>query len=155
MSRKVRTWSSVFFVFFVREFVVSFFYSSSLLIFTHISSPFLLLFPSLPSLLFSFLSFRPLLFISFLFYGINSYNAIHDPTIGMVSTATMIEGSLDVLSCSTLMALAAADLPMSVNGAIVIFSLLELVNACQSFALQALLSGGHDDTPLDLVKWKG
>lgn len=73
----------------------------------------------------------------------------------MVSTATMIEGSLDVLSCSTLMALAAADLPMSVNGAIVIFSLLELVNACQSFALQALLSGGHDDTPLDLVKWKG
>ena len=73
----------------------------------------------------------------------------------MVSTATMIEGSLDVLSCSTLMALAAADLPTSVNAAIIIFSLLELVNACQSFALQALLSGGHDDTPLDLVKWKG
>ena len=73
----------------------------------------------------------------------------------MVSTATMIEGSLDILSCSTLMALAASDLPDSVNAAVVIFSLLELVNACQSFALQVLLSGGHDDTPLDLVKWKG
>ena len=73
----------------------------------------------------------------------------------MVATATMIEGSLDVLSCATLMQLAELDLPASVNGAIVIFSLLELINACQSFALQVLLSGGHDDTPLDLVKWKG
>ena len=73
----------------------------------------------------------------------------------MVATATMIEGSLDVLSCATLMQLAVLDLPDSVNGAIVVFSLLELVNACQSFALQVLLSGGHDDTPLDLVKWKG
>ena len=73
----------------------------------------------------------------------------------MVATATMIEGSLDVLSCSTLMQLASLNLPYSINVAIVIFSLLELVNACQSFALQALLSGGHDDTPLDLVKWKG
>ena len=84
-----------------------------------------------------------------------SYNSIHDPTISMVATATMIEGSLDVLSCATLMQLAVLDLPASVNGAIVIFSLLELVNACQSFALQVLLSGGHDDTPMDLVKWKG
>ena len=73
----------------------------------------------------------------------------------MVATATMIEGSLDVLSCATLLQLAVLDLPASVNGAIVVFSLLELVNACQSFALQVLLSGGHDDTPLDLVKWKG
>ena len=73
----------------------------------------------------------------------------------MVATATMIEGSLDVLSCATLMQLAELDLPASVNGAIVIFSLLELINAIQSFALQVLLSGGHDDTPLDLVKWKG
>jgi hypothetical protein len=73
----------------------------------------------------------------------------------MVATATMVEGSLDVLSCATLMQLAALDLPASVNGAIVVFSLLELANACQSFALQVLLSGGHDDTPLDLVKWKG
>jgi hypothetical protein len=73
----------------------------------------------------------------------------------MVATATMVEGSLDVLSCATLMQLASLDLPASVNGAIVVFSLLELANACQSFALQVLLSGGHDDTPLDLVKWKG
>jgi hypothetical protein len=52
-------------------------------------------------------------------------------------------GSLDVLSCATLMQLALFDLPESVNAAIVLFSLLELVNACQSFALQVLLSGSY------------
>jgi hypothetical protein len=71
----------------------------------------------------------------------------------MVATATMTEGALDVLSCSTLMALAQNNLPPEVNGAIVAFCLLEIVNACQSFALQCMLSGGHDDTPRDLVRW--
>lgn len=84
-----------------------------------------------------------------------SYNAIHDPTINMVATSTMVEGALDCLSCSALMQLSTTTtLPSSINGAIVMFALLELANACQSFAFQAFLSGGHDDTPLDLVKWK-
>ncbi len=65
----------------------------------------------------------------------------------------MTEGALDVLSCATLMELAANDLPASVNGAIVLFCLLEIINGCQCFALQVTLSGGHDDTPLDLVRW--
>lgn len=73
----------------------------------------------------------------------------------MVSTATMTEGVLDILSCSTFVALAANDLPPDVNGLVVIFALLEIINACQSFALQCMLSGGHDDTPLDLVRWSG
>lgn len=72
----------------------------------------------------------------------------------MVVMATMTEGALDVLSCAQLMALAAYDLPPQVNGAVVLFALLEMANAGQCFALQVLLSGGHDDTPLDLVKWK-
>ena len=72
----------------------------------------------------------------------------------MVAMATMTEGALDVLSGAQLMALAANNLPAHVNGAIVIFAILEVANACQCFALQCLLSGGHDDTPLDLVKWK-
>jgi hypothetical protein len=37
---------------------------------------------------------------------------------------------------------------------IVAVSLLELLNACQSFAIQTPLSGGHNATPLDLVRWK-
>lgn len=41
-----------------------------------------------------------------------------------------------------------------VNGAIVLVCLLECCNACQCFALQAILSGGQNDTPLDLVRWK-
>lgn len=28
------------------------------------------------------------------------------------------------------------------------------MNSCQSFALQVLLSAGHDDTPADLVRWR-
>ena len=40
------------------------------------------------------------------------------------------------------------------NDLVLACALLEIWNACQSFALQALLSGGFDDTPLDLVKWK-
>ena len=83
-----------------------------------------------------------------------SYNAIHDPTISMVAMATQIEGALDVLSCVTLMQVAPLHLPSAVNGAVQFFCLFELFNACQSFALQVLLSGGQDDTPLDLVKWK-
>jgi hypothetical protein len=73
----------------------------------------------------------------------------------MVSIATMTEGSLDVLSCTTLIALATYNLPPEVNGFIILVSLLEIINACQCFALQCLLSGGHDDTPLDLVRWNG
>lgn len=83
-----------------------------------------------------------------------SYNAIHDPTIKMVAMSIQIEGSLDILSCTTLMALASLKLPPAVNGIVVIFCLLEIFNAYQSFGLQIILSGGHDDTPGDLVKWK-
>lgn len=82
------------------------------------------------------------------------YNAIHDPTISMVAVSTQIEGALDVLSCVTLMQLATLSLPAGVNGAVQFFCLFELFNAVQSFALQVLLAGGQDDTPLDLVKWK-
>jgi len=83
-----------------------------------------------------------------------NYNGIHDPTISMVALYTMTEGALDVISTATLMELAESSLPAAVNGAVVLFCLLEMVNACQCFALQCLLSGGHDDTPLDLVRWK-
>jgi len=82
-----------------------------------------------------------------------SYNAIHDPSINMVSAAVIVEGALDVLSAATLMQLAENSLPIYVNNAIVLFCLLELVNAGQCFALPCLLSGGHDDTPKDLVKY--
>ena len=88
---------------------------------------------------------------SFLLY--HSYNAIHDPSINMVSAAVIVEGALDVLSAATLMQLAENSLPMYVNNAIVLFCLLELVNAGQCFALPCLLSGGHDDTPKDLVRY--
>ncbi len=60
----------------------------------------------------------------------------------MVAMATITEGCLDVLSAAQLMALAEYGLPREVNGAIVLFSLLEIFNACQCFALQCLLSGG-------------
>lgn len=66
----------------------------------------------------------------------------------------MVEGALDVVSCSSLMSLAVENLPRHINGAIVLFSYLEIINACQSFAFQALLSGGHNDTPIHLVKWR-
>lgn len=72
----------------------------------------------------------------------------------MVAISTQIEGALDVLSCVTLMQLAPLHLPDAVNGAVKFFCLFELFNASQSFALQVLLAGGQDDTPLDLVKWK-
>lgn len=71
----------------------------------------------------------------------------------MMATATMTEGALDILSCATLMQLAQNSLPSNVNGAVVLFCLLEVFNGCQSMALQVTLSGGHDDTPLDLVRW--
>lgn len=83
-----------------------------------------------------------------------NYNAIHDPIITLVSVATMVEGALDVVSCSSLMALATNNLPRHINGAIVLFAYLEIVNACQSFAFQSLLSGGHKDTPAYLVRWR-
>lgn len=46
------------------------------------------------------------------------------------------------------------QIPTSVGGAIIFFAFLEIVNACQSFMLQVLLSAGHDDTPADLVRWR-
>jgi len=82
-----------------------------------------------------------------------NYHAIHDPTIVMVGQASMLEGSMDVLSTATLLSLASYHLSSSVNGAIVLFSLLELFNACQCFVIQVKLSNGNEDTPLDLVKW--
>lgn len=82
-----------------------------------------------------------------------SYNAIHDPVIQMISIATMTEGALDILSCATLMELASNNLPPVTNGFVVLFCLLEIFNGCQSFAFQCFLSGGSDDTPLDLVRW--
>ena len=82
-----------------------------------------------------------------------NYQAIHDPTIVMVAQASMLEGAVDVLSTATLLSLASYNLPASVNGAVVMFSLLELFNACVSFVVQVKLSNGNEDTPLDLVIW--
>lgn len=82
-----------------------------------------------------------------------SYHAIHDPSIIMVASATTVEGALDVLSAAVLMQLAANDLPDHVNNAIVLFCLLELINAGQCFALPCMLSGGKEDTPKDLVRY--
>lgn len=83
-----------------------------------------------------------------------NYNAIHDPMIDMVSQSIMIEGSLDVISAAAFMILAQNGLPENLDNLVITFALLEILNACQSFALQAVLSGGSDDTPVDLVKWK-
>lgn len=47
----------------------------------------------------------------------------------MVTTATITEGALDVLSAATLMQLAENGLPPHVNNAVVLFCLLELINA--------------------------
>jgi hypothetical protein len=82
-----------------------------------------------------------------------NYNAIHDPTISMVTSQALVEGSLDILSCTSFMQLASANLSQSMQGFIALFMILELINAFQSFAFQIVLSGGHDDTPMDLVKW--
>jgi hypothetical protein len=45
-------------------------------------------------------------------------------------------------------------LVVQMNGAVVFFCLLECLNCCAAFALQSALSGGTNDTPLDLVRWK-
>lgn len=82
-----------------------------------------------------------------------NYNAIHDPSIKLVALSTITEGALDVLSCVQLMQLAENNLPDAVNGAVIFFCLLEMINGCQSFALNIMLSGGHDDTPKDLIRW--
>ena len=71
----------------------------------------------------------------------------------MVASATTVEGALDVLSAAVLMQLAANSLPPNVNNAIVLFCLLELINAAQCFALPCMLSGGQEDTPKDLVRY--
>jgi len=88
------------------------------------------------------------------------YNAIHDPTIGMVSMTAQIEGAMDVLSAVMLMNLAAENALRNLgfsalmNRAIQMFILLELLNAGQCFGFQVFLAGGTEDTPMDLVKWK-
>ena len=41
------------------------------------------------------------------------------------------------------------------HATVVVTVLLEVGNACQCFALQALLAGVVDDTPVQLVEWKG
>jgi hypothetical protein len=83
----------------------------------------------------------------------SSYNAIHDPVNMMVSVSSMVDGALDVVSCASLMSLAQiTDLNSNAQNAIVLFSYLEIINACQGFALQAMLSGGHEDLPQHLVK---
>jgi len=63
----------------------------------------------------------------------------------MVAMSTQMEGALDVLSCVTLMQLAPMHLPATVNGAVKLFCLFELVNACQSFALGVALAGGQGE----------
>jgi hypothetical protein len=66
----------------------------------------------------------------------------------------MTDGALDIVSAVAFLSLAENNLPDSVNGGIIIFAFLEVLNACQSFVLQVLLSGGHDDTPADLIRWR-
>jgi hypothetical protein len=46
------------------------------------------------------------------------------------------------------------QLPTSVDSLIIVFSFLELCNACQGFVLQVLLSSGYNDTPSHLVLWR-
>lgn len=82
-----------------------------------------------------------------------NYNAVHDPGITLVSVQTMLEGALDIVSCAALLALAPeADLPVGVDVCIVFFAFMEIVNSCQCFVLQVMLSGGHDDTPAHFVQ---
>jgi len=71
----------------------------------------------------------------------------------MVSAAVVVEGALDVLSSATLMQLAENTLPSNVNNAIVLFCLLELVNAGQCFALPCMVSGGQAYTLKDIVHY--
>jgi hypothetical protein len=35
-----------------------------------------------------------------------NYNAVHDPATTLVSTATMLDGALDIISCASLLSLA-------------------------------------------------
>jgi hypothetical protein len=70
-----------------------------------------------------------------------NYHAIHDPSINMVVSVTQMEGALDVLSTATLMQLAVYELPPYVNHAVVLFCLLELLNAALCFTLPCTLSG--------------
>eukprot|EP00603_Paraphysomonas_imperforata_P015971 CAMPEP_0114475914 /NCGR_PEP_ID=MMETSP0104-20121206/14440_1 /TAXON_ID=37642 ORGANISM="Paraphysomonas imperforata, Strain PA2" /NCGR_SAMPLE_ID=MMETSP0104 /ASSEMBLY_ACC=CAM_ASM_000202 /LENGTH=147 /DNA_ID=CAMNT_0001650539 /DNA_START=1 /DNA_END=440 /DNA_ORIENTATION=- len=82
-----------------------------------------------------------------------NYNAVHDPGITLVSVQTMVEGALDIISCAALLSLAIEpNLPLYMDCFIVLFAFLEIVNACQCFVLQVMLSGGHDDTPAHLVQ---
>lgn len=117
------------------------------------------------SLLLVSISFTPIAFYSLYWaYGYmlfrkeftaspDNYNAIHDPALQVITVSNLTEGALDVLACSTLMALATTqNLPSSVDYVIIIFCLLELFNAGQSMTFQCKLSGGHDDTPRDLVE---
>lgn len=71
----------------------------------------------------------------------------------MVGLSSQIEGALDILSCATLMQLAVLQLPPDVNGAVILFCLLEVANSLQSFSLLVILSG-EKDSPLELVRWK-
>jgi hypothetical protein len=82
---------------------------------------------------------------------IASYNGIHDPSITLVSVQTMLEGALDIVSCSALVSFALEDLPTYLDWIIIVFAFLEIINACQCFILQVVLAGGHGDTPADLV----
>jgi len=76
-----------------------------------------------------------------------NYNAIHDPTIGMVSMTAQIEGAMDVLSTVMLMNLAAENATRNLgfsplmNRSIQMFILLELLNAGQCFGFQVFLAG--------------
>lgn len=83
-----------------------------------------------------------------------NYHAIHDPIIQVVCVSMSIEGALDVLSSASLMSLAASTLPFPLHGTVIFCCLLELLNGCQCFALQAMLSGVLEDTAAQLVKCK-
>ncbi len=80
------------------------------------------------------------------------YNSVHDPLISMVGVTTQVEGAMDILSCVVLMQLAASQLGDDIiNHCVILFCMLEMVNACLSFSLLVALSNGADDTPRDLI----
>lgn len=84
----------------------------------------------------------------------DNYYAIHDPITNMVASAAMVEGSLDILSATSLMSLATDGLPTSLVWTVAVFSVLECFNACQCFSIQTLLSKGTKNSPKELVQWK-
>lgn len=84
----------------------------------------------------------------------DNYYAIHDPITNMVASSAMIEGSLDILSATSLMSLATEGLPISLIWTVAIFSVFECFNSCQCFCLQTLLSKGTKNSPRELVQWK-